>query len=352
MTIIYFLLMLTVLVFIHELGHFIFAKRCGTHVHEFSIGFGPKIFSFKRKNDETQYSFRLFLIGGYVRIAGEDMNIPEDADVPEEKRFYKKSKLNRFLVLVAGATFNFIFALILYFIIGVFNGSTTETLVISDMLEDYPAYNSELEVGDKILSINGNKVTSYNEVVTLNQIVNKDGNLVYEVLDNEGNTKKVTITPKYEELEKTPVYMVGIVMSNEIEHGIVPALKYSFHTFATTINTMRITIINLFTGNLNVKSMSGAVGIYGVIDEISKPSDGSGFFAMLSFTALFSINLGFINLLPFPALDGGRILFLIIEAIRRKPVSAKVETYFHAVGFILLMILMVVVTYNDIIKLL
>ena len=156
MTLIYFLLILGITILVHEFGHFIFAKKAGVHVYEFSIGMGPKIFTHKRKNDETEYSLRLFPIGGFVSMAGEDME-DENKSIPKEKQLISKKWHERFITISAGVLFNFIFAIILLFIVGLVNGAPINKAIVESIETDYPAYNI-LEIGDTIIKINDKKI--------------------------------------------------------------------------------------------------------------------------------------------------------------------------------------------------
>lgn len=336
MTLIYMILILSIIVFIHEGGHFLFAKRAGIYVYEFSIGMGPRIFKFKRKNDETEYSIRLFPIGGFVQMAGEEVEM--DKNIPENMRMQSKSWLQKFMTVIAGIMMNFILAILVFFIVGLVNGSSQNKPYIN-YVEDGV---SGIEVGDRILEVNGKKVT-FTDVLVLDIQVNNDKPLELKLKDEKGNIKTTTLTP----ILVDGGYKYGIGLSDEVKTGILPALKYAFVKFISLVSQMILVIGYLFTGKLGLSSLSGPVGIFSVVGE----SASAGIINLIYLMGFISLNVGFMNLLPIPALDGGRILFLIIEKFKGKPVDTKVENIIHSVGFIILMSLMVVVTLNDIIKL-
>lgn len=346
MTLIYFILILGLTVFIHELGHFIFAKKNGVYCYEFSLGMGPKLFSFRRKNDETVYSLRLLPIGGYVQMAGEE--IEEDKKIPREKQMQSKSVWQRFTIVVAGAFNNFVLGIVLLFLLGLFYGSPETKPYIGKVDTNYNAYKVNVREGDLIKKINGKKVSSIDDVMLEFQLVEKGSSMKFLLVDKDGKEKNVIVPPtKVTNDDGEDSYVYGIGLTNKINKGFVNSIKYSFSKFSSIFRSMFKVIGNLFTGNLGINSLSGPVGIYNVVGEQSK----QGFENVIYLCAYISINVGFVNLIPFPAFDGGRALFLLIEKIRRKPISQKTENIIHSVGFILLMILIVVITINDIIRL-
>lgn len=341
MTFIYFVLVLSVTIFVHELGHFIFAKRAGIYVYEFCIGMGPRIFKFKRKNDETEYGIRLFPIGGFCSMAGESVEV--DENVPPEKRMQSKTWLQKFLTIVAGVMFNFIFAIIILFIIGLINGNPNNKPLVQMVDDNSASYTAGLEAGDLIVELNGTKIRTIDRLMIEYQI-NYGDPLELTVLRND---TEITLTINPIESEENPgTYQYGFALNGSVEKGFFSAIKYAFTKFASLIETMFITIAYLFTGKLSLSNLSGPVGIYNIVGQTAQ----AGFLNVIYLIGYLSINVGFINLLPIPAFDGGRILFLIIEKIRRKPINPKVENTIHAVGLVLLMILMIAITYNDIVR--
>lgn len=341
MTLIYMILILGVIVFIHEFGHFIFAKKAGIYVYEFSLGMGPRLFKFNRKNDETEYSIRLFPIGGFVQMAGEE--VEADTDIPEEKRMQSKTWLQRFLTISAGILFNFILAIVLLFIVGLVNGASQNKPYISSIEE---GVNDSISVGDRIVSVNGKKVV-FTDVLVLDVQVNSGKPIDMELENNSGDIYSVTLDPIKVEIDGKVSYKYGIGLGDKIETGFLSSFKYAFVKFASLITQMVLVIGNLIVGKLGLSSLSGPVGIFTVVGESAE----AGFINLVYLTGFISINVGFMNLLPIPALDGGRLLFLIIEKIKGSKVDMRVENIIHSVGFLFLIALMVVITFNDIIRL-
>ena len=342
MTILYFILVLGITVLIHELGHFLFAKRAGVHIYEFSIGMGPQIFKFNRKNDETVYSIRLFPIGGFVSIAGEDLEV--DDKVPKDKQLCNKSWCDRFLVMFAGIAFNFILAIIILFFVGLFNGVPKNQLQIAVIDKDYQISTTGIQIGDVITGINGKKVNSYEEL-SIELAVSNSKDIELEV-ENNGIKKTYTVKPTLVEKDGVKNYLYGFSLNNEKEKGLFLSIKYAFEKTGNLTTQMCLIIKYLFTGKLELNNLSGPIGIYQVVDQART----LGFLNILYLIAYLCINVGFINFIPFPAFDGGRILFLIIEKIKGSKVNPKIENIIHSIGFVLLMILMVFVTWNDIVR--
>ncbi|WDV47732.1 RIP metalloprotease RseP [Clostridiaceae bacterium M8S5] len=318
-------------VLVHEFGHFAVAKLVGIKVHEFSIGMGPKLFS--RKNGETQYSLRALPIGGYVKMEGED----EDSKDP--KSFSNKSIPARMAVLVAGAFMNFVLAIVIFIMLSYSSG--VPTTIIDKVQDNTPAKTAGLEAGDKIVSINGVETKEWEDVL---QIVGKNKNKPMDitVLRNGVEIKK-ELTPIYNEEGKK--YIIGILSRQE--KSLVKATKQGFKDTFTMLGKMFDFFGRLVRGNVKSNEVSGPVGI---INTIGKAANHS-FMAVLLITGIISVNLGFFNLLPIPALDGGRLIFLIIEAVRGKPINPEKEGIVHFIGFVLLIILMLAVTYKDVIYL-
>lgn len=341
-----FILILGVIVFIHELGHFIFSKKFGIHVYEFSIGMGPKIHSFRRKNDETEYFVRALPIGGYVKLAGEE--IEDDKSIPKSKKLQGKTFPQRFIVMAAGATFNFILSFILIFLMGILYGANSQSPYVGNLKEGYNAVNSELKKDDKILQVGNKKVNTTDDLILIlydNNFI-KDG-VTFKVEDTKNNIKEVFLVPTKENINDNERYIFGFEIGVKKTRNIVDIIKYPFVEFYNNIRSMVKILNNLFTGKLGLNNLAGPIGIYSTVEASVK----SGFESVLSLIILLGINVGFINLLPFPAFDGGRIVFLIIEKLRKKPMSVKIENTVNALGLILLLILMLLVSINDVGKL-
>ena len=345
MTLIYFILILGLVVFIHEFGHFIMAKKNGVYCYEFSLGMGPKIYSFNRKNDETTYSLRLFPIGGYVQMAGEEIEV--DEKIPKNRRMQSKTVWQRLSIVVAGVFNNFILGIVLLFLMALFYGSPETKPYISTVDKDYNAYKVGIREGDLLTKVNGKKVRTVDDVMLAFELSKNGEAFKFTVKDTNGNEKNVTVMPTKIKEDTGERYVYGIGLSSQINKGFLSSIKYAFVKFASIYRNMFKVIGSLITGRLGVNSLSGPVGIYNVIGEQAK----MGFDNVIYLAAYISINVGFVNLIPFPAFDGGRALFLIIEKIRKKPIDQKVENTIHTVGFALLMILVIVITINDIIRL-
>ncbi len=343
MTLLYFILILGVIILIHEFGHFIFAKKAGIYVYEFSIGMGPRIFKWKRKNDETEYSIRLIPIGGFVQMAGEE--IEDDTSVPKEKKFSVKTFGQKFMTVIAGIMNNFLLAIFLFFIFALFNGAPQNKAIVGEISKDYPAYTSGLQTGDRILKVNGKNAKTY-DILALELQVNNGEEIEVEV-ERNGKTETIELEPKKVEENGTEIYRYGFTINDEIEKGFFASLKYAFTKTFSLLHQMILIIFYLVTGSLNLNALSGPVGIFGIVGTAAD----SGLWSIVSLTALLSVNVGFINLLPLPAFDGGRLLFIIIEKIKGKPVDPRLENTIHSIGFFLLMALMLLITYNDIIRL-
>lgn len=362
------LLILTVLVFVHEGGHFIAAKKCGAYVYEFAIGMGPKVLGFKRKNDPTEYTIRAFPIGGYCQIAGEEGE--DDESLSKDQFMCNKSKLQRIIILVAGVTMNFILAIILLFSISLIFGSTDQSNVIGQVTPNSPADKAGIVVGDKIIEYNGYKIDNWDKISVAAAM--KDNNYKYIIEHQDGTQEKYEIKPaeyvqlkdelievtkdrtlediiKEHDLDKDTksTKLVGIGASKEIKHGLKNAISYAYNKFKSIFTTMFIIVWSLITGKIGLNSLSGPVGMYSIVGTVAT----YGIANIIYLAAYLSINLGVINILPFPAFDGGRVLFVGIEAITGKKVDAKVEGWFHTIGFFLLMILMLYITFQDVINL-
>lgn len=365
------LLILTLLIFVHEFGHFITSKMCGVHVYEFALGMGPKVLGFRRKNDPTEYTLRALPIGGFCQLAGEDME--DDEDLPKDKFLCNKPKLQRVIILVAGVTMNFITAIILLFFIAFIWGSTEQRSFIGGVEEGSPAFRAGIKTGDKVVGCNGYKIDTWDKLSVVTTMKNKNDYIEYEILHEDGkketyklipdeyvtyedkniliteeNTKeKILKDNNWDEKDVTVGKKIGISAPTEKLTGFVPSIKYAFRKFANIVIMMLMILWSLITGRIGLNALSGPVGMYSVVGTVAK----FGLANIIYLAAYLSVNLGVLNILPFPAFDGGRVLFIAIEAITRKKVDPKVEAAFHSVGFILLMILMLVITCQDILRL-
>lgn len=337
---------LGIIILVHEFGHFIWAKKFGVHIYEFSIGMGPIIFSHKGK-DKINYNIRAVPIGGFVSMAGE---VYEDDDkVKKEKLLCNKPWLQRLIIMVAGVTNNFILAIILLFAGALIWGGTTLKPIVDEVLPDYPMANAGIVKGDRITKINNHKVNSWDVAQIILYMKNDKDYYTFEIEHQDGKVDTYKLTPKAEKDEQTGEerQVFGVTVATLETKNIWDCIKYSFQKFGSIVETMWLTITGLFTGKISLSALSGPVGIYQVVDV----SQGYGIDYIVYLIALLSINVGFINILPFPAFDGGHVLFLLIEKIKGSPVNQKIENTCHNIGFILLLILMIWITIQDIIKL-
>lgn len=345
MTLIYFILMLGIIVFIHELGHFIWAKKFGVYCYEFSLGFGPKLFSFRRKNDETLYCLRLIPIGGYVAMAGEEVD--DDKSVSKDKKLYNKPWYKKLIIILAGIINNFILGFLILFLIALIYGSYTTEPIIGVVTKDSSSQKAGIKEGDKIISINGEKTRTWDDV-TLKLVLSNNDKAQEFLLETSDGEKKVSVKPeKITDEDGNVSYSYGIGLDDTRYHGLGNAFKYATSKFGSIFNSMIVTIKALVTGKVGLDSLSGPVGIYSIVGSQSK----AGLSGLLYLLAYLSINVGFINLIPFPAFDGYRAVIILIERITRKKVNAKVDAIVNQVGLFLLFALMIYITIKDVLRL-
>ena len=347
LTLILFIIILGTIVLIHEFGHFIFSKLFGVYVYEYSIGMGKKLFGFKPKNSETEYCIRLFPIGGFVRLAGEEGE-DGDTEVPQDRKLYKKGFWQRFLIFCMGPGFNMLLAIVSLFIMCLLYKGSITTMQLADIPKDYPAYQAGLREGDTILEVEGEKISTWTQARLKIATIKEGSNIKFKVKKSNGETKTITVTPKQEtDKEGNTSYVYGVNSKLETKSGFIGSIEYAFIETKNIVLSMGTTVKYLFTGHLGINDLSGPVGIYEVVDSQAK----YGISNLLYLLAYLSINVGIINLIPFPAFDGGHILFLIIEKIRRKPLSPNVEATITGIGFICLILLMIYVTCHDVLNL-
>lgn len=345
--IILFILILGILVFVHEFGHFITAKKSGVFIHEFSIGMGPLIKTIKGK-DGINYSIRALPIGGYVQMAGEIYEDDDTEKIPKEKFMCNKPWYQRLIILVAGVFNNFVLAIILLFAIALIWGAPSLEPKIYGVTEGKPVAEAGIVAGDIITEVNGSKVKTWDKAQLLLLLKSKDDTYKITVKHEDGNRDTYEIKPeitKDDDGNESKIF--GIEMKSDIQKGFVPSVKYAFQKFVSTLEQMALTLGNLFTGGLSINNLSGPVGIYTVVGETRQ----AGLSNILFLIAYLSINLGIMNILPIPALDGGHVLFLLIELITRKKVNQKVESITTTIFFVLLLLLMFYITIHDIITL-
>lgn len=332
------LLVFGVLVFFHELGHFFTAKLTGMQVDEFSIGFGPKLISFTR--GETRYSLRIIPLGGYNKIAGMD---PDDK--ASARGFSSKPVWARMLVIITGSLMNFVLPVILLFIAFFVYGLPQfhDQPVIGGVDGQKVAYHAGISVDDKILTVNGKKIASWTEFTEA--IKTSGSRNVLLTVDRGGKVLEVSVTPQFDSKAGKPI--IGVSPKLDVEY---PGVLKSAQLAVTTPVEVAGLILNGFYQMITGKMPADLAGPIGVIDMTTQVAK-TGIAALLQFTAFLSINLGIINLFPLPALDGGHIIVLIIEAVRRKPLSGSVLRKVQIVGFALLMSLFLFATIQDVARL-
>ena len=370
MGIVLFIIIFCVVVIAHEFGHFIIAKMNGIHVVEFSVGMGPCLFSFTK--GETKYAIRLLPLGGACMFEGEDgLNLPEEKEEESGEKQAQETADNlvrntelgkksgafpdapvwvRIATVVAGPIFNFILA---FFFSAIIIGSYgADTPVVQKVAEDGAAYAAGLRDGDKIVEMDGNTIRLYREI-SLASMLNK-GEDIAVVYERDGQKYDAVISPLYD--EEAGRYYMGLYGQGVYEKFNLPGtLKYSAYEVGYWIETTFMSLKMLVQGQVTKDDVAGPVGMAQTVNDIyaqSKP-DGAYYvwLNMLNFAILLSANLGVLNLLPFPALDGGRLVFLLVEAVRGKPVPPEKEGIVHMIGMVLLMVLMVFVLFNDLSRL-
>lgn len=341
------ILILGIIILVHEFGHFIWAKKFGVHIYEFSIGMGPVIFTHKGK-DKIDYNLRAFPIGGFVSMAGEVYEDDESKKIPKEKFMCNRPWWQRLIILVAGVVNNFILALVLLFISSLIWGGSSLKPIVKEAVSDYPMAEAGIVEGDKIVAINGHKTNSWDVAQIILVMKNKNDYYTFKVEHKDGSTDEYKVVPKVEKDENGNENKVfGIKIEENTLTGFIGSVKYAFSKFGSVVESMWLTVTGLITGKISTKALSGPVGMYQVIDE----SVSYGLNYMIYITAFLSINVGFINILPFPAFDGGRVFFILVEKIKGSPINSKFENICHTVGFILLLLLMFYITIQDIIRL-
>lgn len=412
-TVIAFIVIFGALVFFHELGHLVFAKRAGILCREFAIGFGPKIFSF-RKN-ETVYTIRLLPLGGFVRMAGEDPEMidvkpgqmvgllfndegqvnkiiinrkeqypqakiieVEHADLehrmsisgyesdederlqrfevsgesffiidgeesqiaPYERQFASKTLGQRTMAIFAGPLMNFVLAFFIFLAIGLMQGYTVDKPVIGELTKDGAAIEAGLKQGDIVQAIDGESIRSWKAVVETIQ-THPNEELTFTIMRNN-ETFDIPVIPEERKVGDQTIGLIGVYPPMEksffgsVKNGALETYMWS--------KEIVVGLGKLITGQFSIDMLSGPVGIYVSTEQVAQ----SGIYYLMKWAAVLSINLGIVNLLPIPALDGGRLMFFVVEAVRGKPIDRQKEGMVHFIGFALLMLLMLVVTWNDI----
>lgn len=332
------MLVFCLLVLLHELGHYLFARLFKVEIKEFSIGMGPKIFSKISAKTNIKYSLRLLPIGGYVAMVGED----EESDSPDA--LCNKPLWQRMIITVAGSLSNLIVGFILMFAV-VITSSVLGSTTIAEFNEDAVSKNYGLQIDDKIIAVGDDKTPTWR-------------NLVYEIGHCGGESVDLTVIRDDKEVVLKSVQFgqeesEGIVFGSidfkvyRSEKNFVNVMKESFYSCGLTVKMIWESLIDLISGKYGMDAMSGPVGVTNSIGDAAKQGTNS----LMYLCSVIAVNLGIFNLLPIPALDGGRLFFQLVELVRGRPVSPKFEGLVHFIGIVILMLIMVIITYKDIIKL-
>lgn len=354
-TILIFLAVLSLLVLFHEWGHYITARLTGMDVEEFSIGFPPRVYSWVRKSDGMKWTIGALPIGGYVKIKGEDPNAEGAAD---KDSFSSKKIWQKLLVLVAGVIMNVVLAAILLsigFMIGIpsitedgapkIANVRDEAVRVTEVLPGTSA-EGQLKMGDTILEIDGTAVT---EGDAARELLNASGEEVDLRIDRQGEQQELTLERTYVESIGSEAIGAGVAKTGYVRYPIwyapIKGIVSTVGLLGAIVVAFWQLIVGLFTGAGMSAAVAGPIGIAAATGEVAS----LGFVYLLQFAAILSLNLAILNILPVPALDGGRVVFVLYEAIFRKPANAKVEAALHNAGFILLMGLIIIVTYRDIV---
>ena len=346
-TVILFIIVFSVIVIAHELGHFLLAKANGITVVEFSVGMGPKLLHFSKGG--TEYSLRLLPIGGACMFEGE--NGLEEEGTLSEGAFPRAKVWARISTVFAGPLFNFLLAFVCAMLVVAYAGS--DRPVIQDVMEGYPAQEAGIQSGDVITGLNGERIYLAREI-SLYTMANPGKTVTVEYM-RDGQKQTATLVPQYDETEGR--YLLGFQGYSEyVDCRNAGVFKYAYYEARYVLKMTVKSIGMLLTGKAGVDDVSGPVGMAQIIGEVQQEAAPYGPLAvainMVNIAMLLSVNLGVINLLPLPALDGGRLVFLLVEAVRGKPVPPDKEGMVHFAGFVLLMVLMVFVMFNDISRLL
>lgn len=326
------------LVLFHEFGHFITAKMTGMWVREFAIGFGPKLVSYKY--GETVYSLRCVPLGGFNDIAGME---PDSDEAADSRAYLNKPVWARMIVISAGSIMNFILPVFLFWGIFFFAGvsSPSPEPVLGEVIKDKPAYLAGLRDGDRIIRIDDKSIDSWKDFTAV--IANGSGKVFHVEYKRGDEIKTTTLIPTFDQSAKRS--MIGVISASKTEYpGFVDSAIYAVQKTGFIIYKMLEGLVQLITGKAPSAEISGPIGVAQMAGEVA----ALGFLPLLNFAALLSLNLGVINMLPVPALDGGHFMTLVLELLRGKPLGAKATHYTQVVGITLLVMLMLFATKNDI----
>ena len=346
MGLLYFVLIIGLIITVHEFGHFIIGKISGVVVEEFAIGMGPKIVGFTK--EDTLYSLRLLPIGGYCKFKDED-GLESENQKPTEGSFNAAPVHRRINIVAAGPIFNIILCYFLCLVVCSQNGIVIP--VVNEVMEGYPAEEAGIQPGDEIIKINGSRTYTSNDV-TMKMMFNT-GEPVRVVYERDGVRYKTEIVPKQAE---DGSYLMGCVNLGRYEEPTgLNVFKHAYYNTKYYSNMVMDSLKMLFKGQVTLDDVTGPVGMAQMVTEIEDESTETyGFeytiMVMVALAAMLSINVGLMNLLPIPALDGGKLIFLIIEAVRGKALPVKYEAAINGIFLLLLFGFMIVVSFNDLLR--
>lgn len=335
------ILLLGILITVHELGHYLSARALKIAVKEFSVGFGPKLWQRKSAKTDTMYSLRSIPLGGYCAFYDEDT---ETLPAEDPRRYNAAAAWKRMIVVIAGATMNILLAFLLAIVLHLSYSALPVQPYITDVEPGTPAYTAGIQPGDRIVAVEGQAIAE-GDINALSAAIETlaEGEAVTLTLQRGEDTVTVSVIPLYSEAEGRPLIGVGLRAGERLTAGQAVQGAWDSCVYASTLILKSLGQL-IFHGE-GAQDISGPVGVVQVIAEQTR---SGGLYMYLNLAILISINLGLINLLPIPGLDGSRFLFLIAEAIRRKPVNRRVEGTIHMIGFMLLFGLLILFTFRDI----
>ncbi|MBQ9758111.1 MAG: RIP metalloprotease RseP [Clostridia bacterium] len=342
LTVIFAVICFSLIIFVHELGHFLTARLFGVRVHEFALGMGPKIFS--KKRGETLYSIRAIPLGGFCSMEGED------TESDDEGSFSKKPRYARFIILAAGASMNIIlgFLVCIIYVAVAFGPSGLPSVTVDSVLAESDLADF-LQPGDRIVRINDSKVNIKRDIdFAMQRAAGKESHIT---VSRDGELLSAEFVPYVSQYtDGTPAYLLGVMTRSE-KANVFNVIREAFYQTIWSGKLVFVSLGMLLGGETGLSDMSGPVGVVGVMNEAASQGGLVGLLNLLYLMSFISVNIGIMNLLPIPALDGGRLFFVVVEAIRRKPIPADKEGIVHFIGLVFLLGLMVFVTWNDISRL-